>query len=82
MKRAASLLVCVVLAGAFLAGCGMFGDTGFYSAIAEACAKCHMQGQKPSKATLIPKPSEAGVKGPGGAAAPGCPMDCPFVQGR
>ena len=74
-------LTCVLLAFALLSGCNMFGTPDFYAAIAEACARCHIQGQQPSKATVMPKPAP-GMEGPGGVQHPGCPMDCPFALGR
>lgn len=86
-RRLGSLLLAVIITALCLVGflgCGMIGSTDFYVAVGEMCARCHMPGAKPSKATLKPEKPTGGPEGPSGAE-PGtgsCPFDCPYAVGR
>lgn len=64
MKRAASWCLCFVLASAFLAGCGMFGDSRLYTGLLALCARCHAGAEAPAKTNAIP--GAAGMQGSAG----------------
>ena len=77
MKRAIHWLLCV--AAVALAGCGMFGDSRLYTGILGLCAKCHSDGEAPSKATLL-ETAPPGPRGPAGSVI--CPTRCAFTMGH
>ena len=80
MKKFGTWLFCVAFVLAFSGGCGMFGNTEFYQALAAMCMRCHSGGEAPAKANVLPAHKSAGPSGEIGMGDPH--GGCPFPAGR
>jgi cytochrome c553 len=78
MKKLGQWLLCCAFVMIFITGCGMFGSTGFYQALAAMCMRCHGT-EEPSKTDVKKGSAEMGMQMQGPQASI---HGCPFEKGR